>query len=115
MLVTKDLANKVFYYIDTWGETLDYIAWEIWDSYPCTIQDTPGQAVFGRDIILNLLSVIYQRFITAGKWQKVEIGNVQENAGQVMHEYAIVNLVYVEMTGIYHKLGYNKKEPYRIT
>ena len=33
MLVTKDLDNKLFDYIDPWGETLEYIAWEIRDSY----------------------------------------------------------------------------------
>ena len=30
MLVTKDLDNKVFDYIDTWGETLEYIIeWQV--------------------------------------------------------------------------------------
>ena len=29
VLVTKDLDNKVFYYIDTWGETMASIAWVI--------------------------------------------------------------------------------------
>ena len=29
MLVTKDIDNKVFDYIDPLGETLDSIAWEI--------------------------------------------------------------------------------------
>ena len=32
-----------------------------------------------------------------------------------MHDYAMGNRVYVEMTGIYHKLDYNKQGPYRIT
>ena len=27
MIVTKDLDNKVFDYIDTWGETPSYLAW----------------------------------------------------------------------------------------
>ena len=32
-----------------------------------------------------------------------------------MHDYAIGDRVYVEMTGIYRKLDYKKKVPYRIT
>ena len=48
MLVTKDLDNKVFNYIDPWGETLAYIAWDIRASYRRTIMAIPGQAVFGR-------------------------------------------------------------------
>ena len=27
MFVTKDIDNKVFNYIDPWGENLEYIAW----------------------------------------------------------------------------------------
>ena len=39
---TNDLANKVLYNIDPWGENLGYIAWAIRDYYNRTIQATPG-------------------------------------------------------------------------
>ena len=58
MLVTKYLDNKVFGYIYPWGETLASIAWAIRVSYLCNILSTPGQAVFGRDMLFNLASVI---------------------------------------------------------
>ena len=58
MLVTKYLDNKVFDYIDPWGETLASIAWAIRYSYHLTIIATPGQAVFGRDMLFNLASVV---------------------------------------------------------
>ena len=58
MLVNKDLDNKVFNYIDTWGENLSYIAWSIRDYYHCTIMATPGQAVFGRYMLFNFASVV---------------------------------------------------------
>ena len=58
MLVTKDLDKNVFDYIYPWGETLAYIAWAIRDSYYCTILSTPGQSVFGRDVLFNLTSVV---------------------------------------------------------
>ena len=57
MLVTKYLNNKVFDYIDPWSEKLAYIALVIRDSYCHNIQATPGQDVFGREMILNLASV----------------------------------------------------------
>ena len=66
MLVTKDLANRVFYYIYPWGETLAYIAWSIKASYHRTIKATPGQSVLGRYLIFKLTSVVYWRIITAG-------------------------------------------------
>ena len=43
------------------------------------------------------------------------IDNVQENARRAMHDYAIVDLVYVETTGIYIKIDWNKQVSYRIT
>ena len=58
MLVTKYLDNKVFNHIDPWVETLAYIAWAIRAYYHRTIMATTGQAVLGRDMIFNLVSVL---------------------------------------------------------
>ena len=67
---------------------------------------TPVQAVFGRDMIFNLTLLVYWRVITTENQQLVDIDNVQEDARWAMHDYAIGYQVYVEMTGIYQKLGY---------
>ena len=58
MLVTKDLDKKVFDHIYPWGKTLEYTAWGIRASYHLTIMAIPGQAVFGRDMLFNLTSVV---------------------------------------------------------
>ena len=57
-LVIKDLDNKFFDYIHTWGETLAYIEWVIRASYYCTIMAAPGQAVLGKSMIFNLVSFV---------------------------------------------------------
>ena len=57
-LVTNDLDNNVFGYIDSWGETLESIAWAIRVSYHCTVGYIPTQDVFGRDIIFSLTPVV---------------------------------------------------------
>ena len=54
ILVTKYLDNKVFYYIDPWGENLAYIVWAIKGSYHLNIMAKPGQAVFGIYMLFNL-------------------------------------------------------------
>ena len=95
MFVTKYIDTKVFDSTDQWGENLASIAWDIRNFYHCTIQATPSQSVFGRDMIFNLTSVIYWIVITDGTHQQ-------------LHDYVIGNLVYVEMNGIYHKLDYKK-------
>ena len=76
--------------------------------------DTPGQSVFGIDMLFNLASVIEWRVATAVKQRKVDIDNVIENHKRVTHAYAIGDRVYVEMTGIYLKLDYRKQGPYGI-
>ena len=76
---------------------------------------TPDQDVFVRDIIFNLASVLYWRVITAKKQRQVDIDNVQENARRFMHNYAVGDLVYVGMTGIYRKIYDRKQVLYIIT
>ena len=79
MLVTKDLANKVFNYIYPWGETLESIAWAIRACYIRTVQATTCQAVFIKDLIFNFTSFVDWRVITAGKQQKSEMDNYRKN------------------------------------
>ena len=78
-LVTKDIDNKIFNHIDPWGETLASIAWVIRYSYNRTIIATPGQYVFGKDMIFNLTSVTDWRVITARKQGQVDIDNACKN------------------------------------
>ena len=67
MLDMKDIDNNIFDHIYPWRETLVSIAWAIQASYHRTIMDTPGQAVFGRDTIFNILSVADWRVLTKAK------------------------------------------------
>ena len=110
MLVTKDLDNKVFDQIDPWSENLASLLRAIKASYQHTIIATSGKSVFIRYMLFNLTSVVNWRIVTAAKQQQVDIGNSQQNVRQVMHEYAIGDQVYVEMTGIYLKLNYKKQK-----
>ena len=76
---------------------------------------TPVQAVFGREMLFNLASVVDWRVVTTTNQLQADINNVRENARKVMHDYAIGDQVYVEMTGIYRKLDYKKQGMSRIT
>ena len=76
IVVTKYIDNKLFDYIDPWGKTLAYIAWAIRASYHHTIGAKPYQYVFGRDTIINLVSVFDWRFIIYNKQGQVNIDSV---------------------------------------
>ena len=77
MLVTKYLDSTVFGYIYPWGGTLSSIACNIRASYHRTIMAIPSQAIFGRDILFNLASVVDWRFVTAAKQRQVYNDNVR--------------------------------------
>ena len=87
---------------------LVYIAWVIRAYYNHNIQHTPCQYFIGRDVILNIVSVIDKKVIIDGKQQQLDIDNVQENARRVTHDYAVGKLVYVILTDIYQKLDHKK-------
>ena len=48
---------------------------------------TPGQYVFGRDVLFNLASVVDWRVATAKNQRQVDIDNVKENVRKVTHDY----------------------------
>ena len=86
MLDAKDLDNKVFENIDPWDEFLASISWDIRVSYNRTNQATPVQVVFERDIIFNLVSVVYWGVITVSKQWQLEIDDAQSNYRRVTHD-----------------------------
>ena len=55
-------------------------------------------------MIFNLTSVVYWWVITAKKQRKFNIDNVFQNVKQVRFVYTVGDIVYVGITGIYHKL-----------
>ena len=58
---------------------------------------TPGQYVFGIEILFKLTSVVDWIFSTTEKQLQVDIDNVIENARRVTYDYLIGNRVYIEM------------------
>ena len=54
IIVTKDIDNKLFDYIDPWGKTLASIAWAIRVSYHRTIGATSDQTVLVGYMIFNI-------------------------------------------------------------
>ena len=115
MIVRKDLDSQIFDYIDPCGEILSSVAWAVHASHHSTLNKTPGQLVFGRDMIFNLSTVVDWKTITKTKQTQVDRDNLRENARQVTHDYAVGDSVYIKIDGIKRKLDNKKKGPYRIT
>ena len=115
MIKTKELDKLVFDYIDPWGEILSSVAWAIRASYHSTLQATPAQIVFGRDMLFNMNKVINWKLITNNKRKQIARDNARENTGRIPHNYNIGDEVLRLKRGIRRKYSRNKSDPHRIT
>ena len=113
-IVIKDIDRKVYDYINPWRETQASVLWEIRASYNHTLGFIPGQAVFGGDMLFNLMSIVDWYIVTSRNKRQVDIDDVCKNARRVSHDFTTGDLFYVENTEIYCKLDYNKQGPYVI-
>ena len=115
MLVTKELDQHTFDYIDPWGEFLGSIAWAIRASYNTVTRATPAQLVFGRDMLFNLGTVVDWKTITERKRKQITEDNKRENKGRLDHDYSVGDKVYRIKRGVKRKLDPPKEGPFRIT
>ena len=117
MMITKDLSERVMDYIDPWGEILSSVAWAIRASYHSTLQATPAQLVFGRDMIFNMTSVIDWHAKHCNKRAQVQRDNIRENNKRIAHEYAVGDKVYVvrDKNEVRRKMSAPKMGPYEVT
>ena len=66
-------------------------------------------------MIFNLDSIINWQVVSDIKQRQVNIDNVRKNTNQLIFDYAIGDLVYVDKTPMHCKLDYDKHGTYRIT
>ena len=114
MIRTKELDKLVFDYVDPWGEVLSSVAWAIRASYHSTLQATPAQLVFGRDMLFNMKKVINWRLITENKRKQIVRDNARENTGRIPHQYQIGDEVLRLKRGVRRKHAKRKTNPYRV-
>jgi transposase InsO family protein len=84
---TFELEHNYIDETDPWKGILSATAFAIRSTYHTTLQSTPGQLVFGRDMILNIKHVANWEFIRARKQHIIEKNNKAENAKRIAHVY----------------------------
>jgi len=115
MVKTKELDKFIFDYIDPWGEILSSIGWAIRASYHSTLQATPAELVFGRDMLFNLKKAINWKAITENKRKQIARDNIRENSVRIPHEYKVGDEVLRLKKGIKRKYSKHKSDPYQVT
>ena len=115
MLKTKNLQEREFDVVDPWGEILASVAYAIRCRYHSTLQATPDQLVFGRDMLLDIsFSPDYQS-IWKNKQKRIDYDNARENSKRAPHVYKTGDYAYILKDGVYRKLEGDKRGPFRVT
>ena len=114
-LRTFELENKELDTNDPWGPFLSAAAWAIRSTVHTTLDATPGQLVFGRDMLLPIQLKTDWARIRQRKQDIINANNKKENAKRIEHEYRVGEKVLLEKPGLISKLSAPRTGPYRIT
>jgi len=99
---------------DPWKGILAATAFAVRSTYHTTLKATPGQLVFGRDLILNVKHVADWKMIKERKQRLINDNNKRENSSRVRHKYRVNDKVLVR-DRFARKMEIPYKGPYRIT
>jgi len=87
ILRTFELEKKELDERDPWGQFLSTVGFAIRSSYHTTLGATPGQLVYGRDMILPMPFEPNWELIKSKRQAEINRSNARENKSRVPHEY----------------------------
>src|SRR5687767_4251471 len=108
MIRTFELESNYLDEDDPWKGILSATAFAVRSTYHTTLKKTPGQLVFGRDMIFNIQHIANWEYIRQNKQKLIENNNKAENAKRIEHSYKVGDPVLVKR-GTENKY----KSPYR--
>ena len=119
MLRSFDLENNHENLEEQEDNPFDYFlqstAWAIRSTYHTTLQATPCQLVFGRDMIHNIAFRANWDRIQKRKQDIINKSNQKENKSRIPYEYKVGDQVLLETPGILRKLSTPRTGPYPVT
>ena len=89
MIRTFELENYVLDDDDPWKGILSAAAFAVRSTIHTTLQKTPGQLVFGRDMMLNVQHVADWEHIKQRKQNLINKNNARENSKRTPHTYQV--------------------------
>ena len=114
MLRAYDLDNQDLDEHDPFGEYLSGIAWAIRSTYHTVLDATPGQLVFGRDMIYDLTYVADFDRLRTRKQTLINRANRRENEKRIDYDYRVGDQVLLHKDGVLRKMASPMEGPYRI-
>jgi hypothetical protein len=111
---TFELENNYLDETDPWKGILSATAFAVRSTFHTTLQNTPGQLVFGRDMILNVKHEANWEYIRSRKQNLILKNNKAENSKRIPHTYAVGDQVLLRR-GTENKYETPYQGPYTIT
>jgi hypothetical protein len=83
-------------------------------TFHTTLQASPGQLVFGRDMIHDIRFQANWDRIKDNKQKYIENSNKRENVNRIKNELNVGDIIKLRKTGLQRKLSAPKEDPYTI-
>ena len=87
MIRTFELENNYLDEDDPWKGILSATAFAVRSTFHTTLRKSPGQLVYGRDMILNIKHVANWELIRKRKQDLIDKNNMRENANRIPYIY----------------------------
>jgi hypothetical protein len=114
LLRVYELEKYEFPRGDPWTNLLASAAWAIRSTVHTTLGATPGQLIYGRDMLFDLSFRANWNEIRQRKRQRIEESNQRENAKRIPHTYKVGDLVSKDRNALQPKLHRPRDGPYTI-
>jgi hypothetical protein len=116
MLRTSELDMAETITPDDIDVFLDNVAWAICSNFHTVLKASPGVAIFGRNILFNILFIADWNKIGDYRQRQTDLSTARENSKQVDYDYKVGNKVLLTQEGILRKAeSPYSKEPWTIT
>ena len=93
---TYELEEREMDRSDPWSGIISAVAWAIRSTYHTTLKATPGQLVFGRDMVLNITHNADWAAIKTRKQALINSNNKRENKKRIAKDYNVGDEVLLE-------------------
>jgi hypothetical protein len=88
-LRTAEIDGREMDEKDPWGQFLASAAYVICSTFHTTLTATPGQLVFGRDMVLTIKFMADWGAIEQQRQKEMGRNNRRENASRIIHDYKV--------------------------
>ena len=114
MLRTFELEQQDLNEENPFEEFLAAAAWALRSTYHSVLDATPGQLVFGRDMLLPVQFKANWGAIALRRKERILRDNIRENKTRLPHQYTVGEQVLITKPGKIPKMSLPREGPYTI-